>query len=216
MCAAPCAGVTGGRRGAGAAFQSGRLIGYAAGGAPWMPVAWSDRGTHAELARILVGLEARLTPPARFGNGYNSATIRTDTGDDTVNARDRMTDLEWAKVRGQRPPDFFLKPFEPTPAALDELREFGEWCRAHQVRLVVTFPPTIFVEGAYDDTVVKANADNLIAALQGAGLTTIGRPDDFRYPPDQMFDTAWHLNDVGREAHTHRLAVLLAPLLTGH
>lgn len=33
MCAAPCAAVAGGQRGAGVAFQSGRLLGYAAGGA---------------------------------------------------------------------------------------------------------------------------------------------------------------------------------------
>ncbi len=33
MCVAPCAAVTGGRRGGIAAFQAGRLIGYAAGGA---------------------------------------------------------------------------------------------------------------------------------------------------------------------------------------
>jgi len=44
---------------------------------------------------------------------------------------------------------------------------------------------------------------------ESAGVATLAKPLDFLYSPSLMYNTGYHLNDVGTTLHTQKLIELL-------
>lgn len=153
------------------------------------------------LTRLGVGVVGLFTPPMQFVQHYESNTLDPETGDDLKNAKDKMTDADRSKAFSQFPVGFFKEPFHPSSEVWEKLKNFNQFCAANGVTVYAAFPPTIYYPGM-DEKMIQHNSDQLVAGLKSVGIPTLGRPEDFRYEADFFYDTAWHMNDIGREKHT--------------
>lgn len=89
------------------------------------------------------------------------------------------------------------------------MAEYAHWARASNICLVAV--PTVLLHHAkYDtDTQDQAFYSELANRLRTVGISYVGQPKDFMYPPDWLFDTDHHLQDWARKQHTARLIKLL-------
>jgi hypothetical protein len=86
--------------------------------------------------------------------------------------------------------------------------EFAEWCTAHGVRLLLTFPAYSRVSDV-DTEFAKTFMARLVAGYRKLGVPVIGRPEDFYYDPTWFWDTRYHLKPEYAEISTmQRIAEL--------
>lgn len=95
----------------------------------------------------------------------------------------------------------------PNPA-IDLLNSFYQLHRTDKVQIFVVFPAIPIDE-------YKNQEENFIAlySLFNAELKIpiLGAPQDFLYPEDFFYDTVYHMNRIGREAHTKDIIKALIP-----
>ncbi len=92
------------------------------------------------------------------------------------------------------------------------LRYFQERLHSRGACLVLVPPAFLFHPYYRDDPVEQRFYSTLPEKAASQGLTYKGRPYDFMYPADDMFDTDFHLVEEARRRHTQRLIeALTAP-----
>ena len=75
---------------------------------------------------------------------------------------------------------------------------------------VVLIPPAILdIRYTYDRPTIERLYASWIRASSGGGFEVLGRPADFAFPVDDMFDTVYHLNGKGRAVRMKRIVELL-------
>jgi len=154
--------------------------------------------------RLLTGLAAMFWPPKNAGGSYSVQSLDT-FGDDLSNAKAMMPAAFTKHIRQ----------LQPIPLAWDEKSDFWplyarflDWCTAHRVRVMVTFPSFLGF-AAYEKPAARRFFAQLQAWHQKRGISMLGTPQDFMYTYQDMYDTRWHLNDVGRDKRTTLLIKLL-------
>lgn len=92
------------------------------------------------------------------------------------------------------------------------LRHFQERLQDRGACLVLVPPAFLFHSHYRENPVERRFYSTLPAQAAGHGLPYRGRPFDFMYPAEDMFDTDFHLVDEARRRNTRRLIeVLTAP-----
>jgi hypothetical protein len=94
------------------------------------------------------------------------------------------------------------------------LSSLKKYCRAHEIRLMISWPPTI------DDSKTGAKSPGarpailrIRRALEEIGIPVLGDPEDFSFDREYFLDTKYHLNATGGALRTGKLVPLLKPLL---
>ena len=101
--------------------------------------------------------------------------------------------------------------FDPTSRDALAIRDFAEWARMHNIRVVATWPNTLyFREYARDPGFAK-----IASFYHLLGIPVIGSPQDAMVPAGQLHDTQYHLNQNGIRARTARLIPLLRAEIGG-
>ena len=92
--------------------------------------------------------------------------------------------------------------------ALDRLSRFLSDMKSRGVRILFSAPAVDAraFEGALEDVVA------LYRRLASMGCEVVSSPADTAYPPEQLFDTTYHLNSIGRTNRTARLVRDLADI----
>ena len=94
----------------------------------------------------------------------------------------------------------------------DFIRDFVLWARAHQIKVLATFP-NIMHHPEYD----SAKADSAIAKITGfygsLGVPVVGTAREAMLPRDEFFDTYYHLTRESALIRTDRLVPELKPYL---
>ena len=166
--------------------------------------------------RMCLGLSSRIQQPEKPKDDAYRATTRNANCDATNNtladAASPLAQLTWrTNVYGALPE------LTTGPAANSNGRaviiRFKDWCDAHRVIILATFPPTQDFP-AYHLPGAKAEQDRCVALYKDIGIPTLGTPQDFFYPRTLLYDTPFHLNETGMTQHTKTLAGLLAPYLS--
>jgi hypothetical protein len=85
------------------------------------------------------------------------------------------------------------------------LASFVEWARAHGVKVVATWPNTIYFS-AYGSASGFVDITNFYKEL---GVPVIGRPQDAMYPTDLFHDTQYHLNVKGIAQRTTDMIAMI-------
>ncbi|MFC2992538.1 hypothetical protein [Halomonas tibetensis] len=85
------------------------------------------------------------------------------------------------------------------------LRHFQKRLNAKGACLILVPPAFLFHPHYREDPVETHFYARLPQQATKHGLTYLGRPSDFMYPPEDMFDTDFHLVDEGRQINTQRL-----------
>lgn len=89
----------------------------------------------------------------------------------------------------------------PGPKAVEMLNAFSAYCRANDVRVLMTFSPypRQYMAGG-------AKAEEWLHTIREAvDIPIVSNPTTYLLPLDHFYDTVYHLNGKGREVRTTRL-----------
>jgi hypothetical protein len=89
------------------------------------------------------------------------------------------------------------------PDAVRIVRQFREELSSRRIGLVIIFSPVSKSYWAVDREAAKTVAAALV------GLPVLSRPEDWVFNDDLFFDTAYHLNGLGRKLRSLKLVRLL-------
>ncbi|MDR1741207.1 MAG: SGNH/GDSL hydrolase family protein [Synergistaceae bacterium] len=110
------------------------------------------------------------------------------------------------------PSHTLVTPGAVSAAALENIAEFIDRCRARGVTFIATYPSRLY-DKAYDSEVTRRNVAIIEEFYAGKGVPMLGSFEEFLYPMEDMYDTAYHLNARGREERTRVLAGYLREAL---
>jgi hypothetical protein len=131
------------------------------------------------------------------GVGYNSAD---ENGDATGNIGHHE---EAIGLRFSKPFEIQRGNFRETPG-LKLIRDFQQWCLDHNVHFYVTYASTMYFK-EYDTPQYRRYFSELQKYFAQHNVPTIGAPQDFFFPRDFFYDTAYHLNQKGMTIRTTQL-----------
>lgn len=103
--------------------------------------------------------------------------------------------------------------FPPAPPGFPPIREFCEWARANQIRVLATFPNICHVP-EYDRPPAKKMPAQFRAFYESVGVPVLGDFAESMLPEEQMYDSLYHPMRSAALARTRQLLVHLAPYLT--
>lgn len=161
------------------------------------------------------------TPPARVLQGYRGlpegfavtgtygAHRLDDRGDQTQTSREQRATWMREQAMANAPRQYGAEHVNDAPGwAL--LRHFQALLQDRGACLVLV-PPAFLFHPHYRENPVEQHFYSMLPERAGRhGLTYRGRPYDFMYPAEDMFDTDYHLIDEARQRNTRRLIEALA------
>ena len=172
-----------------------------------------DMATRISFKRIQKGCAIRRKPesPPRPHPPYtNGASYIDSFGDETGNAAaDRpLAGPEMEEVTG-----CLINGLASDHAVgFDKIREFVQWAREHHVTVLATFPNLMHrtqYDGPNAVQAIKVIAD----FYTSQGVPVVGTAQAAILPPDEFFDTPYHLMHDAAMARTDRLVPDLKPYL---
>lgn len=95
--------------------------------------------------------------------------------------------------------------------AWETIGGFVEWCRANDVKVLATFPNTIYFP-EYQDGVMDEMSANLEAGYAALDVPLLGTAREFMYGDGRFFDSIYHLKRGASEDRTERLIELMREL----
>jgi hypothetical protein len=105
-----------------------------------------------------------------------------------------------------------LQLYQPMPISIRTdaegpraIASFVDWARSHNIRVVATWPNTIYFP-AYRLTSGFSEITDFYKRL---GIPVIGRPQDAMYPTDLFHDTQYHLNTTGISRRTSDMVAMI-------
>jgi len=105
----------------------------------------------------------------------------------------------------EQPPYEF---FDTDDDRLQIIRDFVSWSRQNNITVIGAYPPMIDFE-EYQNSEYRSFFNDVSAFWESIGVATMAAPLDFLYPPSLMYNSGYHLNDVGTTLHTQKLIELL-------
>jgi len=111
-------------------------------------------------------------------------------GDRAASDSEVVDEATRRRLQLYQPMPISIRPDAEGPKAI---ASFIEWARAHRVKVVATWPNTIYFS-AYGSASGFVGITNFYKEL---GVPVIGRPQDAMYPTDLFHDTQYHLNAKG-------------------
>lgn len=81
-----------------------------------------------------------------------------------------------------------------------QLEEFKTYCLAHDIELSITYPSTLDFE-AYQSSIYLGQLTHYL----NENYQVIGTPKDYFVPLNQIFNSVYHINEVGQKNRTSQL-----------
>jgi hypothetical protein len=106
-----------------------------------------------------------------------------------------------------------LQFYQPIPVSIRTdaegpraIASFIRWARAHDIKVVATWPNTIYFP-AYERA---SGFLEIVDFYKSLDVPVIGRPQDAMYPTDLFNDTLYHLNSIGISRRTNDVISMIA------
>ncbi|MDY6802761.1 MAG: hypothetical protein SXA11_03010 [Cyanobacteriota bacterium] len=164
------------------------------------------------LDRIAQGIIAKYKPLTKSKYGYQSNSIN-DYGDETNNRAADLTEYDRQKIAGEKPLKSLLEGgYFTSTTGMNIIEEFVDWCRQNNIKVIATWPNTIWFE-EYISLETEKYFQSIKDFYQSIDVPILGEPRDFMYDPSLFYDTIYHLNDRGTRRRTQKLIELLLPYL---
>jgi hypothetical protein len=161
--------------------------------------------------RLIRGLKGRINPRRyadhKPGGGAYNADYIDEWGDQTFHPRSA------ASAQIERRPSRLAFAMPDPPAGFALILSFCHWAEEHHVRVLATFPNLLDQPELHTD-IARRNSERIASFYKQLNVPVIGAYTDVLLPPDQFFDTVYHLTDVAALARTDRLAEKLKPFLS--
>lgn len=146
-----------------------------------------------------------------IGDGYQSKTINA-SGDETANREADIT-LDIRRKLDNTIPLKIKKKLMHGSARLRTIRNFSDWCHSKEIRLIATWPNTIWFE-SYQEPSFKEFTQTIENFYSSINVPVLGKYSDFMYDKAMFYDTNYHLHDRGVRHRTKQLIDLLQPYLS--
>lgn len=163
-------------------------------------------------ARVQEGLAAKLSGETPDVREYAHLGVLNAHGDETHNRADSRDDALFAKIAAATPERTLTEGLSETTLAWRYLAEFKRWCDAQGVRLLASYPATLEFP-AYHTPKSQTVLSEITQHYRRLNVPVLGQPETFMYPAPLMYDTQYHLTDVGMKQNTQTLLNLLSPHL---
>lgn len=160
-------------------------------------------------ARLNQGIFAKLRPPNSSSSGYQSNTLN-QYGDETNNQETNRSIEQFHYVIEAEPVEV-KKPLN-LEYGLSELSNFIGWCIQNNVRVLATWPNTVWFD-VYQERKYQELFQQLRNFYKSFEVPILGQPKDFMYEPSMFFDSIYHLNERGTRRRTEHLINLLQTYL---
>ena len=158
--------------------------------------------------RTGLDLGRRIKPPfPMFDAAVKGAALDGD-GDWTLNAESQRPTDHRAIV--ERSSITRSRGFDAADVSVVALRDFLIWAKSKDIKLVASWP--IFY--AHDRNGLDQLAQQIREFYRQNNVPIVGQLEDFLYPVDDFFNSAYHPTAEGAEIYTRELANELLPLLT--
>ena len=175
---------------------------------------WTDRipfFTGVTFARLLEGYEAKVSPPPPDTASRYQAKNLNQYGDETINlqperAQAFASDIEQLSFRKTN------SGYLESSYGMDEIRAFTNWCQQQNVRLLITYPNTLWFDEYKEDS-QKAFFRSIEDFHKSLDVPIVGEYEDFLYDKSMMFDTEYHLNVYGVRKRTKKIIQSLKTML---
>jgi hypothetical protein len=157
--------------------------------------------------RLAVGIAAKLKPPQRITGGYESQNLNR-YGDETSNLKSNITEIKKQMIEQAKPLEVDVDII--TDYSQKSISDFIKWCRNQQIKVLVTWPGTIWFE-SYKEKEKQEYFKSLESFYRQEGVPILGEPIDFMYNKSLFYDTSYHLNEQGVKQRTNQVISLLRP-----
>jgi hypothetical protein len=157
-------------------------------------------------------LEAAIRSGGRQLRGTTGATLPKNSnawGDRTDNARKPRTSIPATVIE---PSPQLLAGFGATPKGFAALDHFLAWARTNSVTVVATFP-NLARNPVNDLPAARTARDQVLTFYRQAGVPFVGSFEEAQFPPEDCYDTMYHLFDDAVVRRTERLVGHLRPYL---
>lgn len=101
---------------------------------------------------------------------------------------------------------------EIEPYNIHKLEELISYCSQNNIKVYATWPPFLCPNGEFDGN-DRVQIESLKRFYSDHNVEIIGNYTDFLYKQEDMFDTKYHLNDIGRDKYTTKLIEYLHPII---
>ena len=146
-------------------------------------------------------LTGRALPP--------QSDFLNEWGDRTDNTRQARATIPPAVLR---PSPILLRGLGDEPKGFSVVRQFCAWARSHSVMVLATFP-NLAENPAYRQPAALATVRRIRAFFDEQAVPFLGSFEEALFPPEDCYDTAYHLYADAVTRRTERLAGLLRPFL---
>ncbi|MBP8829411.1 MULTISPECIES: hypothetical protein [Desulfobacter] len=133
-------------------------------------------------------------------------------GDQTHSEVARQSENQKAIVNSLTP-RYHGKNFSKKNEAWNLLTAFQHWADSRNICLIFIPPSFLFQQAYITDPVENHFYTTLPALARKKGLTYLGRPLEYMFPPDYYFDTPYHLTAEARQIYTTRIIELIGPIM---
>ena len=179
-----------------------------------------EMATHVPFKRFQMGWANRrnFRPKKVNGPPYSAYTpiangidCLDNNGDELFNAEEnRPPNSENARL-GTTQTLVEGLPTENT-AGFAVLSDFLKWCQAHQIKVLAAFPCMVH-QPVYDGPVAQQAIQTITHFYTSRGVPVLGPANELMLPPDQFFDTMYHMSHAAALKRTERLIPQLKPYL---
>lgn len=160
--------------------------------------------------RLMLGISTKFHTPPRVDMEYQYRFINA-SGDVTANTEANITVKNRKKVNDTSPINIKQKIIYGS-SPLRSIRDFADWCHKNKIRLIATWPSTIWFE-SYKNHSYQEFFRNIEEFYNSIDVPVLGKYNDFMYDKSMFYDTMYHLNDRGMRHRTKQLIDLLQPYL---
>lgn len=159
------------------------------------------QGIFARLTRSQVSQAIAITAEEVNKNKYGDNTHQREA-DITPELRERIANLEPLPIGGYLKSSYGLK----------EIAKFVNWCQQHQIKVLATWPNTIWFD-YYQQPQPQAFFQSIEDFYRNLDVPVLGQPESAMYDKSMFYDTIYHPHDRGKLQRTKELISLLRPYL---
>ena len=161
-----------------------------------------------DVIRLAKGIKNKYLIADEYSNaGYQSRTLN-ENGDETNNKHENSSQL--AAILRFIPIHQLAKGIGKDTTSWEQLDNFTTWCNQNKIAILVTYPSVLYNNAYFSDTAQKT-INQINEFWKTRGIMILGTYDESVYAPEYIYDTAYHLNDLGTEKRTRQLIKYLRP-----
>ncbi len=155
-----------------------------------------------DIIRLAKGIKSKfIVPDAYSTDGYQSWTLN-ENGDESNNKHENAPTRE--AILRFIPLKHLTHGISKESKSWNLLDSFVVWCSHRNITILVTYPPILYNKAYFSSTTSKTIAQ-IDRFWQTRGIKVLGKFDEVAYGPEYIYDTAYHLNDLGAKRRTRLL-----------